>query len=286
MKKLLILSGKGGTGKTTIASSFIELSKSKAFADCDVDAPNLELVINPKSSPKKSDFYGLPKASIDNSKCIKCGNCKNLCKFGAISIDEFNNYIVDPIKCEGCSVCTLKCPTNAIKMKDNICGNLKFYDEDFKFSTAKLKIGEGNSGKLVTKVKEELNNFNTSDLAIIDGSPGIGCPVIASITGVDFVLIVAEPSFSGFSDLKRIIKTVRSFNINMAVCINKYDINTKISDDIENYCTNNNINFVGKISYDKTIPENQNMKKNIINTNSLAKKEICDIYNNVIKLIK
>ena len=288
MKKLLILSGKGGTGKTTISSAFIEFSKAKAFADCDVDAPNLDLIINPKETPKEIKFYGSKKAKIDVDKCVKCGKCKEICRFGAIKKDK-NGYYIDEYSCEGCGACTIKCPTNAIKLEDDEAGKLKLYEEVRTFSTAKLKMGRGNSGKLVTEVKEQLNIKNKekeiNEIAIIDGSPGIGCPVIASITGVDFVLIVTEPSASGISDMKRIIKTVEKFRIKLAVCINKYDNCIEKSLEIEEYLKNNNIQFVGKISYDKIILDTINKQENIANIECKAKEEIKEVYNNTMKLL-
>lgn len=191
MKQLLILSGKGGTGKTTVASAFIELSKVQAFADCDVDAPNLHLVISQLSEPAKTDYYGFGKAVIDQEKCIRCGLCEENCNFGAIK-----DFSIGEFECEGCGVCVEICPVQAITMQDHVSGNMMLYKNDGRvFSTAQLKMGSGASGKLVTAVKQQLTQeAPDSELAIIDGSPGIGCPVIASISGVDFVLIVAEPT--------------------------------------------------------------------------------------------
>ena len=191
MKQLLILSGKGGTGKTTVASAFIELSKGQAFADCDVDAPNLHLVISQLSEPAKTDYYGFGKAVIDQGKCIRCGLCEENCNFGAIK-----DFSIGEFECEGCGVCVEICPVQAITMQDHVSGNMMLYKNDGRvFSTAQLKLGSGASGKLVTAFKQQLTQeAPDSELAIIDGSPGIGCPVIASISGVDFVLIVAEPT--------------------------------------------------------------------------------------------
>ena len=286
MKKILILSGKGGTGKTTVASAFIELSKSTIFADCDVDAPNLDLIVNLNSKPKSTNFYGLPKAIIDPNKCIKCGKCKNLCKFNAIKENENGYFIINNYACESCGVCEFHCPVGAIKLVDNVSGELNLYNASMNFSTAKLKMGQGNSGKLVTAVKSQLEGFDNSEFSIIDGSPGIGCPVIASISGVDFVLIVTEPSISGLSDMKRIVKTVKNFNLPMAVCVNKYDINIDYTNQIENYCKTNNIDFVGKICYDSNVPKCINAGTNIINVDCQAKKDISTIYNNVINIIR
>ena len=216
MKKLLILSGKGGTGKTTASAAFIKFLNCKVFADCDVDAPNLHLVTSLADEPVKSDYYGSQKSFIDSSKCIGCGECFEKCRFDAIEEYE-GKYKVDEIACEGCAVCHFVCPVDAVTMKDDIAGELKLYSQDAIFSTAKLKMGRGTSGKLVVEVKRQLPNDASEEVAIIDGSPGIGCPVIASISGVDLVLIVTEPSLSGISDMERIIKTANIFQTKTAV---------------------------------------------------------------------
>lgn len=184
MKQLLILSGKGGTGKTTIASAFIKLADAKAYADCDVDAPNLHLVMEGLPGPVCTDCYGLDKAEIDTDICIECGACQLNCRFDAISYKEYMK--VDYFGCEGCGVCEAICPVQAVILKSAVAGNLMLYKNDNLFSTAQLKMGSGNSGLLVTDVKKQLKlaPANTK-IAIIDGSPGIGCPVIASLSGVD-----------------------------------------------------------------------------------------------------
>lgn len=286
MKQLLILSGKGGTGKTTIASSFIELGKIKAYADCDVDAPNLGLILQQESDPIKRGFFGMNKANIDTSSCISCGLCLQHCAFKAIDIED-NQYIVNPYLCEGCSVCERLCPQNAIHMIPNKAGNLELYKGSHIFSTAKLKIGEGNSGLLVTEVKKGLksNVSKDIDIAIIDGSPGIGCPVIASINDVDMILIVTEPSFSGLSDLKRIVSTGERFNKKMGICINKYDINEDMSLDIEEYSKRKNIEILGKIPYYKEILNNLNKGKTAMNANNNLNEDIKKLYDKTIKML-
>jgi len=250
MKQLLILSGKGGTGKTTVASAFIELSKVQAFADCDVDAPNLHLVISQLSEPAKTDYYGFGKAVIDQEKCIRCGLCEENCNFGAIK-----DFSIGEFECEGCGVCVEICPVQAITMQDHVSGDMMLYKNDGRvFSTAQLKMGSGASGKLVTAVKQQLTQeAPDSELAIIDGSPGIGCPVIASISGVDFVLIVAEPTISGMHDMKRIIETSKHFGVNCAVCINKFDVNEDTANEIESYCNGLSVPVIGRIPYDGTV---------------------------------
>ncbi|MBP3585811.1 MAG: 4Fe-4S binding protein, partial [Peptococcaceae bacterium] len=241
MKQLLILSGKGGTGKTTVASAFVKLSQTQAFADCDVDAPNLHLVTQCTTAPQTDAYFGLPKAYIDPSNCISCGRCAYHCQFKAIEkIDGARR--VNQFACEGCGVCAYVCPRGAIEMQDVQAGEMQlFINPDNVFSTAQLKMGSGNSGMLVTQVKKRMR-FGAKDaglnpeVAIIDGSPGIGCPVIASLSGVQLALIVAEPSVSGISDLERIIHTAEIFHVIPAVCVNKYDTNIENTDKIEDFC--------------------------------------------------
>lgn len=285
MKKLLILSGKGGTGKTTVASAFIKYSSAKAFADCDVDAPNLHLIMKQPNDYKKTDYYGMGKAKIDTDKCISCGLCYENCRFDAI--DKLNNYYkVDLFSCEGCRVCEAICPVSAIKLYPDVAGELMLYKNSYVFSTAKLKMGSGTSGKLVTEVKKQLDTKKSdAKLAIIDGSPGIGCPVIASLSGVDMVLIVAEPSLSGISDMTRIINTARIFDVLITVCVNKYDTNEENTKEIEKLCANENIAFVGKIPYDSNVIKTLNKGKSIIDIDCPASTAIKTIYNNVIKKV-
>lgn len=283
MKQLLILSGKGGTGKTTIASSFIKLSDVDAYADCDVDAPNLHLISSPDCKADIADYFGMDKAYIDQNTCIKCGLCMESCRFSAILFSD--KYKVDSNACEGCGVCEYVCPMAAISLNKDIAGKLSLYKNEKVFSTAKLKMGSGTSGLLVSQVKKRLINNSNSDFAIIDGSPGIGCPVIASISGVDHVLIVSEPSISGISDMKRIIDTASKFSVRTSVCINKYDTNLERSKDIEVYCKLHNIDFVGRISYDKDILDMQNKRKNIIDKDCKSSNEIKTVYNNILKLL-
>ncbi len=251
MKKLLVLSGKGGTGKTTTAAAFIDFLNAKAFADCDVDAPNLHLVSKVQGFKQKTSFYGGKMAVIDPDKCVSCGACYEKCRFSAKKKGK-QGYMVDEYACEGCGVCAYVCAQNAVSLVKDLSGQLALYKGEKVFSTASLKMGRGNSGKLVTAVKNALNDVcGTAPVAVIDGSPGIGCPVIASMKGVDLVLIVTEPSVSGLSDLERIVKTARVFDTDMVLCVNKYDVNEKNTERIKKYAQDNDIPFVGCIPYDK-----------------------------------
>lgn len=286
MKQVLILSGKGGTGKTTIASAFIRLAQAKAFADCDIDAPNLHLSLTQQSQPIEKDFYGLDKAFIKPDHCAGCGLCAQYCRFEAIQIIN-DHYQVNEIACEGCGLCFEICPTKTIEMRPQKIGNLSLFKSQHVFSTAQLKMGSGNSGLLVSEVKKQLkrNLLPETDLAIIDGSPGIGCPVIASVSGVDFVLIVTEPSISGLSDLERIIKTTQILQVETLLCINKADTNIQISQKIKAYCDTHHLPFLGEIAYDPTVLKALNQNKNILEYSCKASEDIHLLYQQLIKYI-
>lgn len=281
MKKLLILSGKGGTGKTTTSAAFIDFSMAEAFADCDVDAPNLHLIAEIKSTPEKTNYYGSEKAVIDNEKCTDCGVCQQNCRFHGI-VRTDGRFSVNSFACEGCGVCMYTCPVGAVTMEEDIAGELSLYREERIFSTAKLKMGRGTSGKLVTEVKKQLEQAtDKGKLAIIDGSPGIGCPVIASISGVDMVLIVAEPSLSGISDMKRILRTAEIFQVRTAVCVNKYDTCMENTEEIQRLCLEEEIPFVGCIPYDKKVSVAINDGHSIAKINCPARDALYRVYENI-----
>lgn len=286
MKQLLILSGKGGTGKTTISSAFIRLSDAKAYADCDVDAPNLHLIMAQNIEPKRKDYFGMPKAEIDPDKCIECGLCKENCRFDAISCE--NCYKVDCFACEGCGVCEAVCPADAISLKPAVAGELMLYaDDNNVFSTAQLKMGSGTSGKLVTEVKKQMKTAASTDtkLAIIDGSPGIGCPVIASLSGVNMVLIVAEPSISGISDMERIIKTAETFRTKIGVCINKHDTNPANTEKIEEFCKEKGLPFTGKVPFDPEAVKTINNGQTIVDVDCPSGRAVRDVFDKTINLL-
>ena len=285
MKKLLILSGKGGTGKTTVAAAFIRFAEAKVFADCDVDAPNLHLVQNVTEAPVYSDFMGSDKAAIVGDKCIACGRCAEHCKFGAVRLSD-GVYQVNEYLCEGCGVCAYVCPANAVTMVPDVAGALNLYEGERVFVTARLKMGRGNSGKLVSSVKSAMmGRGRDAALAVIDGSPGIGCPVIASVSGVDLVLIVAEPSLSGLSDLDRLLQTAEGFRVPCAVCVNKWDSSPEHTAAVEAYCTERGVPFVGRIPYDKAAGAAINAGRSIADVDCPARAALLKVYENTMKLL-
>lgn len=286
MKQLLVLSGKGGTGKTTFVSAFIKLAKAEVYADCDIDAPNLHLLMAQTASPQKRAYYGMQKAAIDSALCIGCDKCRTSCRFGAIAVH--NRYIVDAFACEGCGVCTLVCPSGAINMRPAVAGELMLYREDKKvFSTAQLKMGSGTSGKLVTEVKNAMQAGNeAAKIAILDGSPGIGCPVIASLNGVNLVLIVAEPSVSGISDMKRIIQTAKIMQIPLAVAINKYDTNLDKSEKIVRFCMEEALPLVGVVPFDDMAVAAINNGNTIVDIDCPSGRAVKDVYKNLYKILQ
>jgi MinD superfamily P-loop ATPase len=253
MKQIVVISGKGGTGKSIITGSFASLAKNKVMADCDVDAADLYLLLHP-AVKETHEFSGGKTAFIDERRCSQCGKCQEVCRFEAI-----DNYVVDPISCEGCGICFHICPERAIKMVDSLSG--KWFVSETKYGSfvhAKLGVAEENSGKLVTLVRQNaklIAEKEKKDFVIIDGPPGIGCPVIASLAGVDIALIVTEPTLSGIHDLERIVGVAHHFGIKGAVCINKYDLNLIVTQKIEEYCRHNNIELVGKIPFDISVTE-------------------------------
>lgn len=285
MKKLLILSGKGGTGKTSLAAAFIDFSSARAIADCDVDAPNLHMVVKLEAKPNRFDFLGGEKARIDQNKCISCGLCMEQCRFHGI-YEEDNLFIVDEHSCEGCGVCAYICPNHAISLAEDAAGFQELYQEGRTFSTAKLKMGRGNSGKLVSSVKRAmLKNAPECKLAIIDGSPGIGCPVIASMSGVDLVLVVVEPSACGFSDLVRLVKTADSMQTKLAVCVNKWDLSPESTRTIEKFCRDNQIPYMGRIPYDKSASTAINEGHSLAESDCPAREALKLVYEKTIRLL-
>lgn len=245
---LTVISGKGGTGKTTIAVALSELAKDTVKVDCDVDAPNLYLYFKGQDVAQE-DFCGSKIAIVDKAACSQCGQCQTVCQFEAIE-----NGTIYPFRCEGCGACALICPEKAILLIEEKSADV-FLTETSKgmILRSRMQIGSEGSGKLITLLRKKAQKYAGDKLIINDGSPGIGCQVISSITATDAVLIVTEPTQSGMEDLLRVVKLCRQFRILTFVCINKADINEEISRQIEVYCRENNLYLVGKIPYDDTV---------------------------------
>jgi MinD superfamily P-loop ATPase len=254
MKQLTILSGKGGTGKTTLTASLAVLAKNAVLADCDVDAPDLHMLLHPEVI-KTQEFKGSKLAVIDKTKCDNCGFCREKCRFDAIT----EAIKVDPIACEGCGVCAAICPVDAITMTERVSGYAYISKTKYGFMAhALLSPGEANSGKLVTLVRQNariLSEKENSDLIIIDGPPGIGCPVIASVTGVDVGLVVTEPTMSGIHDLQRALQLLAHFSVTPLVCVNMYDINKENTSKISSFCKENSIKVVGRVPFNPKVTE-------------------------------
>ena len=279
MKQIVFISGKGGTGKSTLVSSLSILVQDKMLADCDVDAPNLHILVKGKLL-QKEDYFGAKEAIIDSSLCVKCGICKETCRFDAIS-DEIK---IKPMKCEGCGACVLVCPQEAIHLEDVKTGETYVSDTSRgTFSHALLDIGAEGSGKLVTEVRKNINNHkNDEEWLLIDGSPGIGCVIIASITGADAVVAVSEPTKSGRSDLERVLGVARHFGIPAFVCINKYDLNQDVTAEIEDLCRKEGIPVIGKIPFDPSIVKAlQEFKTPIEAGNNAVTNEITSIWTRI-----
>ena len=248
VRQVTIISGKGGTGKTSLTASFAALARRKVLADCDVDAADLHLILQPKIK-QRNDFYSGKVARIDPELCTECGICEAVCRFDAI-----HNFVVDDVACEGCSFCAHMCPEDAIEMVTRRSG--EWFISETRYGPmvhARLGIAEENSGKLVTLVRNQakmLAEKEKLDYVLVDGPPGVGCPVISSITGVDLVVAVTEPTLSGIHDLQRVLQVAGQFRVPALVVINKYDLNREMSDRIAQFCDENGIPLVGKIPFD------------------------------------
>ncbi|MDP8233807.1 MAG: ATP-binding protein [Candidatus Saelkia tenebricola] len=286
MRQIVVISGKGGTGKTVVTGAFAALAKNKVMADCDVDAADLHLLLKPQIK-ERHEFRSGVTAFINKENCNQCGKCIKLCRFLAISKD----FIVDPVSCEGCAFCSFACPVGAIKMKENISGEWFVSDTRFGWMVhAKLGVAEENSGKLVSLVRQkakEIAQESKSDWVIIDGSPGIGCPVIASISGVNCALVVTEPTLSGLHDADRVIKVAKYFDVPVKLIVNKYDLNEEMTEKIEQYCQDNNIGLVGKIGFDKAIVKAMVEGKTIVEySNGKTKEKISEIWDRLQKEVE
>jgi len=253
MKEIVVLSGKGGTGKTSIVGSLAALAERKVLADCDVDAADLHLLLKPRLK-QETEFWSGQVAHIDPEKCTQCGLCQDLCRFDAI-----RDFRVDPVSCEGCGFCSHICPAEAITMKENLSGH--WFISDTRYGPlvhARLGIAQENSGKLVAQVRQQARKIaeeKNLGYIISDGPPGIGCPVISSLSGASLALLVTEPTLSGIHDLERVLSVCHHFGIPAVVCINKYDLNEDNTRQIEGYCTSQKVSVAARIPFDNTVTE-------------------------------
>jgi len=284
MKQIAIVSGKGGTGKTSIVACLASLAKGRAvFADCDVDAPDLHLILQPQVRERR-EFFGIKRAFIDGEKCTQCGSCQDACRFAAIA-----DFLVDPALCEGCGVCKLVCPAEAVEMRESLAGYAYLSDTRFgPLVHAELFPGEEASGKLVAMVREmacDLAAMHKLDLILIDGSPGIGCPVIASLTGVDLALVVTEPTITGEHDLERILDVAGHFGICTAVCINKYDLNPEASRHIEALCEERAIVVAGRLPFHSSVVEAMVLGRSVVELGGPVAEAIPEMWNTLEELL-
>ena len=253
MKEAVVLSGKGGTGKTSIVGSFAALAKGAVLADCDVDAADLHLILQP-AIQQRHEFWSGQTALIDENRCTQCGLCQELCRFKAI-----RDFRVDPVSCEGCGFCSHICPAEAITVKENLAGH--WFVSDTRYGPlvhARLGVAQENSGKLVATVRQQAKMIAEKqgfDYIISDGPPGIGCPVISSLSGANLALLVTEPTLSGIHDLERVLGVCRHFGVPALVCINKYDVNEDNTRQIESYCRGQRVEVAAIIPFDNAVTE-------------------------------
>jgi MinD superfamily P-loop ATPase len=294
MKEIVVISGKGGTGKTSIVASFAVLAENKVLADCDVDAADLHLVLEPRIQ-NRGAFSGSKKAAIRQEDCVACGACLARCRFDAVRMDGDQageaTFTIDPIACEGCGVCVHFCPVDAIDFTEQVNG--EWFVSETRCGPmvhARLGIAEENSGKLVSIVRDKARAIakeKRCDYVIIDGPPGIGCPVIASMSGADIVVIVTEPTLSGAHDLERIADVAKHFNIPATVCINKYDINNTQADAIIENSKSRHLTVIGKIRYDEAVTKAQVAKKAVVeNGDSPIVRNITSLWTHVVDVLR
>ncbi|MEN8223168.1 MAG: ATP-binding protein [Acidobacteriota bacterium] len=287
-KEIVVLSGKGGTGKTTIASSLTVLFSNKIIADADVDAANMYILMKPDNI-KGGDFMGKPVARIDSDLCINCGICSNLCRFDAIDVID-GGHNVNQLSCDGCTLCSLACPEKAIHMEPETVGKWFSSNTEYgNFIYARLDPGAENSGNLVTMVKHQaklLAESEKMEYILIDGPPGIGCPVTSALSGANYAIIVTEPSISGISDLKRIIKLSDHFKVKSGIVINKYDVNLDNTKKIEKFAKKNNIDILGKVPHSFCIINNISEKKIPVSNCNELKEPLTEIHKKILNYFK
>ena len=284
--ELVVISGKGGTGKTSVAASLAALAGRSVIADCDVDAADLHLVLAPTQG-KTERFIAGHFASLDATCCAACGKCFDLCRFGAVKVKEGPTFSIDPAQCEGCGVCVRFCPAKAIEFKERDCGEQMLSETRFgPLSHARLKPGGENSGKLVSAVKEKARELSTGlalPLLIVDGPPGVGCPVIASVAGASMALLVTEPTLSAEHDLLRAISLLKQFRVPGALCVNKWDINPERTLAIEASAKELGVVLAGRIRYDVTVSQAQVAAKALVEMDAPSSSDFHALWNSLMK---
>jgi len=296
LNEIVVISGKGGTGKTSIVASFAALANNAVLADCDVDAADLHLLLDPDIK-QTHDFSGGKLASIVAEKCIGCGRCREVCNFDAARFNGPGNdivgktYAIDPISCEGCGVCVHFCPVDAIKFEDAVNG--QWFISETRFGSmvhARLGIAQENSGKLVSLIRKEAKQIaaeQNNDLVIVDGPPGIGCPVIASIAGADLVVAVTEPTLSGRHDIGRVVELTKHFGIPTVICVNKYDINQELTEQIRSTAQKWKLKTIGYIPYDPAVTKAQVAGKSIIEySNGSLRDRLMSLWQSVLETLE
>jgi MinD superfamily P-loop ATPase len=290
MHELVVISGKGGTGKTSLAASFAVLADRPVIADCDVDAADLHLVLSPRTK-ERHDFHSGHEAVVRQDDCTGCGACLAHCRFDAVRLDEGSadmaRFSIDPIACEGCGVCVRFCPVQAIDFRERLCGEWMISETRCgPMVHARLGVAAENSGKLVSTVRREARRIAEEEnrsLIIVDGPPGIGCPVIASVTGASLVLVVTEPTVSGEHDLERVLSLARHFGMPTAVCVNKWDLNTEMTEQIESKTRQRGARVAGRIRYDRAVTLAQIQERAVVELDAPAAADIRRLWESLIQ---
>jgi len=288
IRELVVISGKGGTGKTSVAASFAVLADRPVIADCDVDAADLHLVLSPRVK-ERHEFRSGHEAVIRQADCVLCGGCLAHCRFGAVRMNGKAageaTFTIDPASCEGCGVCVRFCPLDAIDFPERLCGEWMISETRCgPMVHARLGVAAENSGKLVSTVRREARRIaeeGNHSLIIVDGPPGIGCPVIASVAGATLVLAVTEPTVSGEHDLERVLSLVRHFGIAAAVCVNKWDINPEMTERIENCALRAGARVAGRIRYDPAVTQAQMQERAVVETEAPCTEDIVQLWANL-----
>jgi MinD superfamily P-loop ATPase len=286
MHELVVISGKGGTGKTSLAASFAVLADRPVIADCDVDAADLHLVLSPRTK-ERHDFRSGHEAVVRQDDCTGCGACLAHCRFDAVRLDEGSadmaRFSIDPIACEGCGVCVRFCPVQAIDFRERLCGEWMISETRCgPMVHARLRVAAENSGKLVSTVRREARRITEEEnhsLVIVDGPPGIGCPVIASVTGASLALVVTEPTVSGEHDLERVLSLTQHFGMPAAVCVNKWDLNPEMTARIEDKARRAGARIAGHVRYDRTVTLAQMQERAVVETDAPGGEDVQRVWN-------